>query len=70
MEYPVEVTVGAVGCALIVEHYGIDLDECGCAAVILEPLGGFNLDLDANGYILMAPEVMTGKGAHGDHPNL
>ena len=64
-----EVTVGAVGCALVVQELGLDLDECGCAAAVLEPLGGFDIDVDATGYVLMAPEVLTGRGRNGDHPD-
>jgi len=61
-----DVTIGAVGCAMVVQELGLDLDECGCAAAVLEPVGGFMINVDATGYILMATEVHTGRGRNGD----
>jgi hypothetical protein len=55
-------TAAAVGAALCALELDIDLDDLGCCEAILEPLGGFNIDVDACGYVLRAKPVQTGKG--------
>lgn len=63
-------TAAAVGAALCALELDIDLDDLGCCEAILEPLGGFNIEVDASGYVLRCRAVQTGRAAHGDHADI